>query len=546
MKKLSKKIATCFIAIFMAFTLSSCSGVFALLDIISTLLDPGISLEYTLTQKDLEEFSETVAECEEAGMSEATMIQFAAYMLQMSEQMKHIQTQYRLAYLAYCQDQSDPVAIANYIESEKIMTNARTCSMAMLKKLAIESPIKDELFADWPESEMAMIYADYTKIAELQLANSELTRQFYTLDEKSETWSKDVSEMYEQLVANNQAMAKEYGGEEYYTFISENGYYRKHTVEERNTFRGYVKEYIYPLTKKIKAELDVVEASLTDGQKIAFNALNNDRAYLNGYIDSYRGSLNRKMKAMFEGNSAIFANNENALKGAFVQFLPEYNQPIAYFGPGNYQNNRAVVHENGHFASMFYFDDSTLPFELAETHSQGNEWMYTAYLENLETVEESVAEAYTLTCAFNSMTSILYATMVDEFEEIVYTAEAPIKAEEYAGVINEIIDQYEGCKEFFESAKKRQPFEYIQYVTMDSPGYYLSYATSQIASMSLYAIAQEQGYQAAQNVYVKLQEGIDPTLDFLPSIEAAGLRSPLDESTYQSLENVLLGKKQNA
>jgi len=545
MKKLMKKIATCFIAIFMAFTLSSCSGVFALLDIISTLLDPGISLEYTLTQKDLEEFSEAVAECEEAGMSESTIIQFAAYMLQVSEQMKHIQTQSMLAHLAYCQDQSDPVAVANYAEAEKIEADARTIYMAMLKKLATESPVKEDLFADWSEAEMAMIFADYTKIAELQLANSELTRQFYALDEKSETWSKDVSEMYVQLVANNQALAKEYGGEEYYTFISENGYYRKHTAETRNTFRGYVEDYIYPLMKKVKAELDEAEAALTDAQKTAYEALYTEESYLEGYIGSYRGSLNRKMNAMFEGNSAIFTNNENALKGAFVQFLPEYDEPIAYFGPG-YQDNSTIVHENGHFASMFYFDNTTLPFELAETHSQGNEWMYAAYLENLETVDESVTEVYTLSRAFDGMLAIFYSTMVDEFEEIVYTAETPVKVEEYAGIMETIVDKYEGCEEFLASIKVRDPFEYIQYVTMASPCYYLSYATSEIASMSLYAIAQEQGYQAAQNAYVNLQEGIDPTLDFLPAIEEAGLRSPLEVATYQSLENVLLGKKQNA
>ena len=545
MKKICKTLAMTIISLVMVVCLSSCS-IKSILNILLDMAFTGeISLEYTMTKEDLTEFTEIIENCKKEGMEGKSIVTVSLAFSKMNEKLTYIQNQSILAHLAYCLDQTDPTALANYKEAEEIETSARSLYMEMLKKLSKESPIKDQIFEGFPEEDMKLLQADHAKIAQYQLANGELTRQFHALDEESETWSKDVANLYVQLVANNQAMAELYDAEEYYTFISENGYYRKHTPETRNEFRGYVVEYVYPMLQDVYAQLQTAQSAMTDAQKEMYTNLFSDATYLEKYRASYEGPLRYKMGAMFEGNCAIFATSENALKGAFVQYLPEEEHPVAYFGPG-YQDNLTLVHENGHFASMFYFDNSSLPFELAETHSQGNEWMYVSYLNTLDTIDDVVMDAFTLSRAFSGMVTILYSTMVDEFEEIVYTSETPVKAEEFAGIMQTVTAKYEGCAELFTKFGLRDPFEYIQYVTVSSPCYYLSYATSEIASMSLYAIANEKGYKEAQAVYTTLQEGIDPTLDFLPAIERAGLLSPLVESTYQSLENVFLGKKQNA
>lgn len=545
MKKICKTLAMTIISLVMVVCLSSCS-IKSILNILLDMAFTGeISLEYTMTKEDLTEFTEIIEDCEKEGMSGVSIVSLSLAINQMNEKFAYIRNQSILAYLAYCQDRTDPIALANYKEAEEIVTSARSLSMGMMKKLSEESPIKDQIFEGLSEEDMKLLQADHAKLAQYQLANGELTRQFHDLDEESETWSKDVANLYVQLVANNQAMAELYDAEEYYTFISENGYYRKHTPETRNEFRDYVAKYVYPMIQDVYTQMQTAQCALTETQMETYAKLLKDATCLKDYRASYEGPLRHKMDTMFEGNCAIFATSENALKGAFVQYLPEEEHPVAYFGPG-YQDNLTLVHENGHFASMFYFDNSSLPFELAETHSQGNEWMYVSYLNTLDTIDDVVMDAFTLSRAFSGMVTILYSTMVDEFEEIVYTSETPVKAEEFAGIMQTVTAKYEGCAELFTKFGLRDPFEYIQYVTVSSPCYYLSYATSEIASMSLYAIANEKGYKEAQAVYTTLQEGIDPTLDFLPAIERAGLLSPLVESTYQSLENVFLGKKQNA
>jgi oligoendopeptidase F len=261
-------------------------------------------------------------------------------------------------------------------------------------------------------------------------------------------------------------------------------------------------------------------------------------------MDTFNVNMKRDMQAMGTvKNASIFAKNENALPGAYTMYLNSAQQPIAYFGPG-YQDIFTYVHEQGHYLAARYLVGMPRSVDFAELHSQGNEWLFMAYLDGV--VDEKIYKGLLLDNLVNGLSTIISCTVTDHFEEMIYKNDYTLMADAYRGVMDLVWTEYPGLQEILSKVAGYDFYEYVLRVSLLQPGYYLSYATSQMASMSLYAIAQEQGYQAAQNVYVKLQEGIDPTLDFLPSIEAAGLRSPLEVATYQSLENVLLGKKQNA
>ena len=532
-----KKFLVGCIAVLMTFMLSSCTAISLLFSIIDMFNQQDISLEYTLTQDDLTEFTEIVEECETLAMSGTSIMAINGAFSEMLEKLEYIETQQYVGYLEYCLDQTNETAIAHYTESEEIMASARTQYIAMLKKIAKESPIKDELFAGWSEEEMAMLFIDHEKISSLQLANSEITRDFYALEE-DEKWSDTVNVLYEDLVANNQLMAQEYGYENYYELASDMIYSRKYTAEQRASFREYVAEYVVPLYADVHADAIAAYEALTETQKTQYAALYSDSELLNGYIDSFEYSMNEKMNAMFERpNAAIFAENENALQGAFTAYMAYYEQPFAYFGP-NYQDVFTMVHEMGHYVSYYYFEDSVLPYDLAETHSQGNEWLFIAYLE--DKVDPKVYEALYLDRALTGLVSVIYSTLVDHFEERVYTSEIPIKADGFEAVMSYVCSQYEGIKEVFGEETRYTPFEYAQHVTLPHPGYYLNYATSELASMGVYVLAQEKGYEQAQAAYTLLQEGVDPTADFTTAIAEAGLLSPFAEQTYLDLKKVFV------
>lgn len=534
-----KKFLVACITVFMTLMLTSCNVISVISSIIDMLTMPEISLEYTLTQKDLTEFNQLVDECEEIAMEGENVLSLTLKLSALMEKLNYIDAQSNVGYLEYCQDQKDPTALAHYQESEGIMAAARLKYLAMLKKLATESPIKDELFEGWSEEEMAMLLVDNELVSTLQMENNELTRQFYDLEE-DEKWSASVSDLYVQLVENNQEIAEAYGYDNYYEFASEQAYGRAYTAAQRNSFRGFVGTYVLPLFKDVYEEYSTSYAALTDAQKLELEALYGNYEYMDGYIDSYKGSVNQKMNAMFDRtNAAIFANGENALEGAFVTYISYFEQPIAYFGPG-YQDVLTLVHEMGHYVSLHHFDQSILPYDLAETHSQGNEWMFMAYLEG-EGIDPVVYETLYLEKALDGLLTIIYSTVVDHFEELVYTAETPIKADGYQAVMASVCAQYKDIEETLGTIAKYTPFEYAQHVTITSPVYYLNYATSGIASMGFYVIAQQEGYASAQAAFTLLQEGVAIDADFLTAIKAAGLPSPLVAKTYTDLRTALLG-----
>lgn len=542
-KKVWKRFFACTIALVMAFALSSCTAIRLLSMIFSGLFDstPELTLEYTLTQEDVDEFNKLADECEKLGLQGTNVWSLSEKMMNMNSLMDYIDAQSTIGYLEYCMDQADSTALAHYEESEVAYMSVRTRYLALLKTLAQDSPIKDELFSGWSEEDLAMLFIDNEKISEIQLSNSELQRAFYELDEGSQTWSEDVAVLYEDLVENNQAMAAEYGYDNYYEFASDLVYERKYTAEQRADFREYVAEYIVPLYTTINAQYKTVVNSLTYAQKVEYNAIFSNESYLTSYMGTFNSSIYNKMNNMFTlENAAVYGTSDNALQGAFTTYIDYFEQPIAYFGPG-YQDLYTVVHELGHYTAYYHFGSSGLPYDLAEVHSQGNEWLFTSYLKNKESISSSVFDALYLNNLISSIRTVLYATIVDHFEELVYTAQVPVTTSEYAAVMESVCAQYEGLSEAVVGL--REPFAYAQYVTMTSPGYYLSYATSQIASIGIYVLAEEQGYNKAVEAYTLLQEGVEVDATFTEAITQAGLLSPFEESTYTKLQETFVKGK---
>ena len=535
-----KKFLVGCITVLMTLMLSSCSVASFIYSFISMFTTPEISLEYTLTQEDLTEFTQLVKDCEEAAMDGSNVLSLNLAMSDLLEKFDYIDAQANIGYLEYCQNQKDQTALAHYTQSEEIMSSARLQYMTMLKKLATESPIKDELFAGWSEEDMAMLLVDNELVSALQLENSELTRQFYALEE-NDKWSASVNNLYAQVVENNQEMAAAYGYDNYYEFASKQAYGRTYTAAQLKSFRNYVADYVLPLYEDVYEEFITVSSALTETQIEEYQTLTTNADYLYGYIDSFKGSVNQKMNAMFtRKNAAIFAEGENALEGAFVTYIGYFEQPIAYFGPG-YQEVLTIVHEMGHYVSLHHFDQSTMPYDLAETHSQGSEWTFMAYM-GAQEIDPAVYKAFYLDRALTGLINVIYSTVVDHFEELVYTAETPIKAEGYEAVMDSVCAQYKGIEESLAMSVRYSPFEYAQHVVLTTPVYYLNYATSELASMGLYALAQKEGYAAAQTAFTLLQEGVDPESDFLTAVTEAGLPSPLVKQTYTDLRKALVGE----
>ena len=541
MKKISRWIKRTWVAclaLFMAVILSSCSPLsmaLALLDFIGIQIETPIFLEYTLTEEDLESMKTAAKDCEKAGM-EGDMLKFTVSSSTMVSEYMYIVDQANIAYLNYCMDTTDEEGVANYVESEKIAADARTVYLGTLKKLVNDSPIGEELSASLGKDEMTILSADFENVARYELAVSEAQRQFYTVEE-GENWVTEVSKLYEEVVKNNRKLADEYGYGNYYDYASDLIYARKYEQRLVKEFRKYVNKYLVPLFQEVYNEYVEFQASFTEAEKLEYQKLYNNYDLVNSYMDTFNVNMKRDMQAMGTvKNASIVAKNKKARPGAYTMYLNSAQQPIAYFGPG-YQDIFTYVHEQGHYLAARYLEGMPRSVDFAELHSQGNEWLFMAYLDGV--VDEKIYKGLLLDNVVNGLITIISCTVTDHFEEMVYKNDYTLMADAYKGVMDLVWKEYPGLEETLSKVAGYDFYEYALRVSLLQPGYYLSYATSQIAAMGIYANCYKEGYAKTQAKYESLM--VDESL--LLAIKEAGLMSPFKKETYEELRKVFLGEE---
>lgn len=435
-------------------------------------------------------------------------------------------------------------------EGQEAMTYAQTTYNDMYKayidayraiyELDDDNEYKQYFFIGWTEEDYAIFEQDNDALAELEEANSNIEMQYNALNQNDAEWSFKVEQLYEQLVANNQQIAALNGYANAYEYYASTVYDRHYTAEERRVLTTSIKKYVVDYYNQAMDAWNQLRGSLLNNDITRYNSAmyNNlrslDNEYIGGYINSFEGSLNKKMRSMYEKNAIVFANSTSSQSSAFANYSSYYGEGFTYFGKDR-QELMTIIHEMGHYISFESYSLSNMGYDLAETHSQGNEWLMLAYLKkNMQKKTFNITKTLRMV---NGFSSIVAAMLVDEFEYRVYTAETPYVAGEFRDVMAEVLF-YFGINE-----KEIETYYdgYAQIVTILSPVYYLNYVTSEIASMGFYAIAEQQGYEVAQEVYRRLQEDCDITKPYGQILQDIGLSSPFVEQTYIDLGEVFFG-----
>ena len=388
-------------------------------------------------------------------------------------------------------------------------------------------------FEGWTEEDFAIFEQDNEAIAELEEANSLLEQEYNALDVNDSNWSTAVEEIYVQFVANNQELAKLNGYDNAYDYLSETTYKRYYSDEEREAYHRYFKEYVVPMNNQASSAWSALKYNQDDINSyykvMEDNVKKLSNKYIGGYIKSFDNSLQQKMKNMYEKEATRFAISVNSMGTAFANYSSYYGEAFTFFGNG-YQDIFTIIHEMGHYISFESYSLSNMGYDLAETHSQGNEWLLLYYIKD-KTPSQKVYEMISCLNLVNNFGAIVRSTVVDEFEYRVYTAEEPVQVGEFKEIMRDIFRDF-GLREVYLD----DYYGYGQKVMIGSPVYYLNYATSGIAAMGFYAIADIQGYDVAQEVYRALQEDCDIYKPYGQILQDIGLSSPFEEQTYIDLQ----------
>ena len=500
-----------------------------------------VKLMYNLTDDDFDKTLAKLAEFETLAISSENVDAVDALYQEFEDMFYHVITQVNVATLIYYYDTTVEETNQQYLNANEKYGDMYNAYIEACKKVYENSPIRDELFADWTEEEIAELFAYSPELQELRQANEELLVELNALGD-SEFYNR-AAEIYAEIVMNNNRIAELEGYDNYYDYASVEIYGRDYTREDIEQFRSHLLEFVMPRMEDLANNWMNVYYLLpaAQGRKVTsflerpFDDL--EKNYLQGYIDSYEGSTYEGFSHMFENRNVLFANSENSHQSAFQLYLYELETPFCLFG-SNGQSTTTIAHEMGHYYASLYNSDVS-SYDLAETQSQSNELLLLKYLEGeLDRPVFRVINGYTM---YLFAVQSVICVIIDEFEQEVYSLASTegFTSEDFDEIMAKVCEKYGGVNYLNENVVDIN--SYWRQVATNSPVYYVSYAVSMMASLSLYSTAREDE-AAAREIYRILIEETEEDETFLSAIERAGLGSPFLYETFEKIGPVLMGQ----
>ena len=417
-----------------------------------------------------------------------------------------------------------------------------------------ESPYGEEFYKDWTaeEKELAIRMAkNYTdELVALRVEYDKLETEYKALADDAAYMQKSA-DIYLRAVELNKQIAKLSGYDNYMDYAYDMTYERDYTPADVAKMKEFVKTYIVPMLSPLLGRVNVLNMKLSDSPAdyMSYNTYMNSSldklgvvpemgegsTSLKKTVDEYLTSIDPDMCTeyhnLFDNNHYIIAHNGDVSQsGAFTAFLYHKDYPMAYFGPG-YQGLFTVIHEYGHAYAMQKSGTGDIPMDLAEVHSQGNEWLFCAYLK--QKMPENAYEFLVDYKLFSDLASICNCLAVNEFEQYVYTHDITNSAA-FDTIMENVLKEL-GIYDFFKKIYA-DPVSYWHYVCIDNPGYYISYAMSLVPSITIFSEASADFDKTADAYHSLAAVGEYDT--FLGKLEAAGISSPFEEKTYTDLKAV--------
>jgi len=495
-------------------------------------------LNYTLSEEDIAAFEAQLLLCEQMLQDGASYADMDIAADTLSELASGLIYQSSIAEIIYHCDMKNEEAVENHLFSAEVVSETDAEETSFLRELYASGEY-ERCFEDAPELLLRYLEAYSEESAELEFRNKEIETEFNDLEE--EEFEEKVAPLYCESINNNNEIARMSGYSNYYDYASVLVYKRDFDSEERELFREYVKTYIVPLYYSTYEQHEESYTNLSRSEKrflseLLYNPYDSfDTDYVKDYFATLPESSCDGMLHMFEEEAYVRTDNENALEGAYTTNI---GVPFCYFGPGM-QQAFTIVHEVGHYYADYCSNTSWISFDLAEVHSQGNEMLFLTYLETV--LEPEIFEALEDYRIYYFIDAIIVSTLMDEFEETVYLLpdEVDYTVEDFDALMEQIIRSYGFAEDD----------EYIRYnmqwiwrnVGISYPVYYLSYATSAMASLSLYNMSQED-YGAALEAYRILVEEADENKNFTGTLEKAGIDSIFEVATYLKLRATCEGR----
>lgn len=460
------------------------------------------------------------------------------YLIVAYKSFKTLYMQYRTAYLVYSTDVASKEAEQVYYDIYNLYLEVDDLFLAMLRyrndSECVHAGMLDDFYKTLYED---VIYSKPgTKPSSNWAAMSEIKRKFLSYNSKGT--AEQIIGLYTEFLAQSRSYAQAFGYDNYYEYVSDRVYDRNYGAKERERLREYVREYLIPLYIEWGAASDRSWGSLTLSEREASEALGNARFdshtedYLLSYFRSLPASLGEKMQSAIERDRIVFGESENALLSAYEVRVGD--TPMCYFHE-DMADLVTVSHEIGHYYNDLVNGTGACSQDLIEVHSQSNTLLMLSFMSRA--FDSAAVSDFVGFEVNDTIHRAIASTIRDEFEEIVFSDPNSDKytVSDMRRVMQGLIEKYR-VKEF-SSEMADQLLLYWHSISLDSPGYRISYVASSVVSLQIYQKSLTD-YDGALESYRRTVENIDRDNTFLGTLENAGLLSPFDEACFKKIRDL--------
>lgn len=182
-------------------------------------------------------------------------------------------------------------------------------------------------------------------------------------------------------------------------------------------------------------------------------------------------------------------DNAEAFPGAFTDDMPYQKKARVFIGNVGEENElNSAIHEFGHFHACLYDDTPAYLFknnmDIAEIQSQGLELLFMQFYDD---IYGDASDPKKIEKVMDLLDSVICGFLVGEFEYTVVRDMDNITPQDVVDLFNDIFKEY-------------SPYYNLNIIPhiFESPGYYISYATSSLAAFDIFEDMQKNPKKALE------------------------------------------------
>ncbi len=295
---------------------------------------------------------------------------------------------------------------------------------------AYTNSFKDEFYEGMTDEEiLELIGEDHDdEYYELCKELNTIQTQADNLDYNDPDFDDQFNDIYTRLVTSGTRLALKEGYSSYVDFAFDDNYSRDFKMEDTESFFANVIKYVLPKLTETKREYERVCDLLTSEEKTILNSFlygdifTGDFEAIEEYVTAVGGIMKEEFDKLFtDGGNYFISYDPNgydlAFQNSFYSYTLNKDYIYVFYGPG-YHDAKTVVHEFGHYLAATQNTGTDLCYDLAETHSQANEFLFFQYLCSHRDYSDNLKQAILLGHYYDAYDTIVTASLVNEIEKI--------------------------------------------------------------------------------------------------------------------------------